>query len=164
MPPLALPPVLRSVGAQVDLVLVDVGSDIRPAHPAYDIGWAHDSAAIARSCLAEADSVVAVMACDPLGVHRFASWWPVLRGCAEPTAVVANKVGLPRAGRRPEQQVADVLAALECRAATASVPWRPQAADRIFGPGWAEAKAWGGAEVPLWNAVRTSIQGLPAAA
>lgn len=160
--PPVLPAVVRSVGEHVDLVLVDVGADIRPAHPAYDIGWAHDSAAIARSALAAADSVVAVLSCDPLGVLRFASWWPVLRGCAEPSVVVANRAGRAAAGRRPEQQVAAVLDALECGAPQAAVPWR--AAAEVFEPGWERAKGWGAAPARLWGAVRAGLAGLPAAA
>lgn len=135
--------VLHAVARLADVVVVDLGCDIRDAHPAYDVGWAHDAGAVGRAVIRSADHVMAVMSAEPLGVHRFASWWPVLRAQVEQPAVVANKVGMPRAGRRPKQQVADVLQAIGADPAQVFVPWDPRAADALLQPGWFAARGWG---------------------
>jgi MinD-like ATPase involved in chromosome partitioning or flagellar assembly len=162
--PLVIERLLPEVGAAVDAVLVDVGGDIRAAHPAYDIGWAHDAASVARSALAAADMVVAVMAADPVGVHRFASWWPLLKAQRNPSVVVANKLGVPLAGRRPERQVTAILDALGCDASRVDVKWDPSAAEELLGADWHAARRWGDAPGRLWSAVAEGLERIPMAA
>lgn len=145
--------VLRSAAALAETVVVDLPGDIRPAHPAYDLGWAHDAAAFPRAVLAEADLVVPVLSADPLGVHRFATWWPVLREQAAPASLVANAVGHPSAGRRPVAQLAQVLAALGIDPIVAQVPWDTRAAAALLQPGWDRARRWRATPERVWQAV-----------
>jgi MinD-like ATPase involved in chromosome partitioning or flagellar assembly len=154
-------PLLGAAGLMADTVIVDLPGDIRPAHPAYDLGWAHDAAAFPRAVLAAADAVVPVLAAEPLGVHRFASWWPILQAQAEPVMLVANAVGHPRSGRRPAEQLSAVLAALGIEAAAAQLPWQPKAAHLLTDHGWAAARGWRRAPEQLWEAMMTAA---PAAA
>jgi MinD-like ATPase involved in chromosome partitioning or flagellar assembly len=148
--------VLGAAAGVAQTVIVDLPSDIRPAHPAYDLGWAHDAAAFPRAVLAAADAVVPVLAADPLGVHRFASWWPTLSAQADPALIVANGVGHPDAGRRPAEQLAAVLAALDVGVAVAQVPWQPKAAGRLMGRGWDDARGWRRTPEQLWLTLSAS--------
>lgn len=145
--------VLGAAAATAQTVIIDLPSDIRPAHPAYDLGWAHDAAAFPRALLALADVVVPVLAAEPLGVHRFASWWPILRNQAEPRAVVANGVGHPLGGGRPDEQLAAVLAALGIASPAVRIPWQPKAAGALLGHGWADARGWRRAPEDLWQVI-----------
>ncbi len=154
LPPGAAAPVVASVARDADVVIIDMSADIRHAHPAYDAGWAHDSAAFARGLLAAADTAVAVVAAEPLGVHRFASWWPVLRAAADPGLVIANRVGIPRGGRRPQVQLASVLDALGAAVERADVPWNPGAADDLLTAGWLRGRGWRAVPDQLWAAIR----------
>ena len=144
--------VVAAVAATHDVVVIDAGFDVRAPHPAYDVGWAHDSGAVTRQAMRAADATVAVLSAEPAGVHRFASWLPVLREASAPSLVVANRVGHPRGGRRADQQVARVLASVGLPVPTVSVPWEPQAADRLAGPDWARAKGWRNVPEQLWAA------------
>ena len=157
--PTGIGQVVASVASLADVVIVDVGADIRPAHPAYDIGWAHDSGAVARSALSAADTVVSVMSADPVGVHRFAAWWPVLRAQTGSQVIAANRVGLPRAGRRPAQQVTSVLEVLGVAARRVDVPYDTRAADGLLEPTWASAKGWRDAPERLWSAAAQATIG-----
>jgi MinD-like ATPase involved in chromosome partitioning or flagellar assembly len=145
--------VLDATASLADVVLVDLPADIRAAHPAYDIGWAHDAAAFPRAVLAAADEVVAVLAADPLGVHRFAAWWPMLLGQAEPDVLVANRVGMARGGRRPREQLEAVIGAIGSAAPVVEVPWEPKAADGLLDIHWAAARGWRRTPEELWRTV-----------
>ena len=151
--PSLVAPVLHAVAECVDVVVVDLSADIRAAHPAYDIGWAHDGAALARAALAAATGTVAVLSAEPLGVHRFASWWPLLRSQADPALIVANRVGMPRGGPRPEAQIATVLQAMGARAAVQRVAWDPKAADGLLTASWSAARGWSDTPERLWRAL-----------
>lgn len=145
--------VLDATAALADVVLVDLPADIRAAHPAYDIGWAHDAAAFPRAVLAAADDVVAVLAADPLGVHRFAAWWPLLLEQAEPGVLVANRVGMARAGRRPREQLGAVIRAIGSTAPVVEIPWDPKAADGLLDVHWAAARGWRRTPEEVWRTV-----------
>jgi MinD-like ATPase involved in chromosome partitioning or flagellar assembly len=151
--PALLPGLLDVLAQEVDVVVVDTGADIRQAHPAYDVGWAHDSAALARAALGAADEVVSVLSADPVGVHRFASWWPVLQQQAVSGLLVANRMGVPRAGRHPQQQVAGVLRTMGIGAARVDIPWDTKAADGLLAANWTAAKGWRDVPQRLWSAV-----------
>lgn len=151
--PAAVPVLLDALAQRADLVVLDVGADIRPAHPAYDIGWAHDSAALARTALAAADAVVAVLSAEPVGVHRFASWWPVLTEQSAEPVVLANRVGLPRAGRRPVEQVSAVLQSIGSSGPRVDVAWEPRAADGMLSGNWPVARGWRTTPQRIWAAV-----------
>ncbi len=153
---------LQAVAALADVVVVDVGADIREAHPAYDIGWAHDSGAMARHALSAADTVVGVFSADPVGVHRFAAWWPVLGDRAAPDLIVANRVGVPRGGKRPQAQIASVLHALGAAGDPFHIPWDTRAADALLEPSWPAARGWRNTPERLWTAMME--QRAPAAA
>lgn len=149
---------LGAASLLAETVIVDLPGDIRPAHPAYDLGWAHDAAAFPRAVLAAADAVVPVLAAEPLGVHRFASWWPILQAQAEPAMLVANAVGHPRAGRRPAEQLTAVLTALDIGAPEVPVPWQPKAAQLLVDPGWAAARGWRRTPERLWQTMVAAVQ------
>jgi MinD-like ATPase involved in chromosome partitioning or flagellar assembly len=149
-------PLLAAASLLAETVIVDLPADIRPAHPAYDLGWAHDAAAFPRAVLAAADAVVPVLAAEPLGVHRFASWWPVLQAQAEPAMLVANAVGHPQAGRRPAEQLTAVLAALGIDAPGVQVPWQPKAAHLLLAGGWAAARGWRRTPEQLWQTMEAA--------
>lgn len=148
--PAAIAPLLDGLAACADVVIVDVGADIRCPHPAYDVGWAHDSAAVGRAVLGGADAVAAVLSADPVGVHRFASWWPVLEAAAPAPVVVANRVGVPRGGRRPQEQVAAVLDSIGTPGRHLEVRWEPKAADGLVDGDWTAARGWRGVPQTLW--------------
>jgi len=96
-------------------------------------------------------------------VHRFASWWPLLRAAKAPNVVVANKVGQPRAGRNPGGQVESVLRLLECEATRRFVPWDQKAADDLLGRDWAKTRGWGDCPTRLWETVRDVVTNQAAA-
>lgn len=160
--PALVPALLRACAEQHEVVVLDTAADIRHAHPAYDIGWAHDSAAVGRAVLAACDAVVPVLSADPLGVHRFATWWPLLAERTASEVVVANRMGWPRAGRHPGAQIAQVLAAVGAPAARIDIEWNPKAADRLLSSDWHRASGWRDAPERLWRAVAQQGARLPA--
>jgi hypothetical protein len=141
--PAVIGSVLSAVAAVADLVVVDIGDDIRAPHPAYDVGWAHDTGAVGRAVMAAADALVAVLSAEPVGVHRFAAWWPVLCSTRYPDLVVANRLGAPRSGKRPHEQVGAILDALGSNAPLVHVPWNVRAADGLLQPQWWQSRGWG---------------------
>lgn len=151
--PTGMPILLDVLSSCSDVVVIDVGADIRPAHPAYDIGWAHDSAALARAALEAADTTLAVLSAEPLGVHRFASWWSVLSDQVPDPVIVANRVGAPRTGRRPGEQLTAVLESVGAMSNRVDIPWDPKSAEGLVAGDWTGARGWRGAPDRLWQAV-----------
>lgn len=117
--PTDLRAVLAVAAHGYDLVVVDVAADVRAPHPALAAHWAHDVAAVGRAALEVADLTVAVLRADPMGVQRFASWWPMVADAGTQLLVVANGCD------RVPSELGRVLGALGWTEPAVAVPMHP---------------------------------------
>lgn len=141
--------VVTALAEAGDLVIVDIGSEIRPPGSGRELGWSPHRSGVGRACLRASDSILCAVRATPLGVLRFAQAWPALAELqlvspmSEDITLVATGVGSPGTGRKAHRQFDSVVAAVAPGTAWIGIEHEPpervwrRTADRLA-PWWAQ--------------------------